>query len=551
MEISQHTWRRDALLLLVAIGLFFCIGLGARPYLTPSEARYIELPRQMLATGDWLTPRIDGVPYFEKPPLFYWLQASVMGLLGNGEFAGRIATAFIATLLCLLTYATGRLLHERRSGVLAALVLATSVMGYGLSRVAMLDMPVSVFLTLCFACFLAAQKAALPQRRYFYWAMYAAAALAMLTKGLIGIVIPGLVIGAWIALSRRWHLIKEAQLLPGLAIFLAIVAPWHALMALRHPDFLNFYFIHEHFTRYLTDSHKRGEPWFFFTLVTLAGLLPWTGLLPAALKSSFAQRQNPGTLFLLSWVFLPLLFFSASHSQLVPYILPIFPPLAILIGNYLAALWVKRLPSHHLRYTAMFTVALFAVAIVGYYTLPLPKNDDNKIAFTALSTLTLLPIILALMTLSCVIVRRSTAPALIAALALLGIITDLAANYSIAALDRATVKPLLAMKGHLIHANDAVVAFGSYFQDLPVYLNRNVTVAGWQGELEFGATHYPETQPWMISADEFWQGCPFYPHDIFVFMKKTTFSRLSMPRNCPLHVIAEYGKTVLLERHPQ
>src|SRR5471032_2494147 len=98
---SPTSWKRDAVLLFIAIGLFFCIGLGARPYLTPSEARYIEIPRQMLVTGDWLTPRINGVPYFEKPPLFYWLQATSMHFLGMGEFAGRLATCLIVTATCL------------------------------------------------------------------------------------------------------------------------------------------------------------------------------------------------------------------------------------------------------------------------------------------------------------------------------------------------------------------------------------------------------------------------------------------------------------------
>src|SRR5271163_2894732 len=104
----QGSWRRDFLWLFLAALLFFCIGLSTRPYLTPSEARYIEVPRQMLATGDWLTPRINGVPYFEKPPLFYWLQASVMQFFGSGEFAGRIATALLCILLCMVTYATAR-----------------------------------------------------------------------------------------------------------------------------------------------------------------------------------------------------------------------------------------------------------------------------------------------------------------------------------------------------------------------------------------------------------------------------------------------------------
>src|SRR5476651_2677457 len=123
MLSDSHSWRRDAVLLFLAISLFFCIGLGARPYLAPSEARYVEIPREMIATGDWLTPRINNVPYFEKPPLFYWMQAITISMFGSGEFAGRIAVAKCMTLTCLLTYAIGRMLYGRRTGLLAALVL--------------------------------------------------------------------------------------------------------------------------------------------------------------------------------------------------------------------------------------------------------------------------------------------------------------------------------------------------------------------------------------------------------------------------------------------
>src|SRR4051812_4516136 len=170
--------RRDVWLLALAIGLLFCIGLGARPYLTPSEARYIEIPRQMLATNDWLTPRINGVPYFEKPPLFYWLQAAAMHLFGDGEAAGRLVTLLLDAAACLLAYATGRMLYGRRAGLLAAAVLATSLLGYGLSRVAMLDVPVSLFITACLVSFLAAQRSSNDDaKRDLYLLMYVASAL--------------------------------------------------------------------------------------------------------------------------------------------------------------------------------------------------------------------------------------------------------------------------------------------------------------------------------------------------------------------------------------
>ena len=543
----QGSYRRDALLLFIAIGIFFCIGLGVRPYLTPSEARYIELPRQMLATHDWLTPRINGVPYFEKPPLFYWMQAVVLQSFGMEEFAGRFATALLSTLTCLVTYATGRMLYGRPSGLLAAAVLATSLMGYGLSRVATLDVPVSFFITVCLSCFMAAQQTEnAKHKRSLYLLMYAASALAVMTKGLIGIVIPGLVIGVWIAMQGRWRLLKEVHLLKGLLLFLLITAPWHVLMARAHPDFLNFYFIHEHFTRYLTDEHKRTAPWWFFIAVTCVGLLPWLGLLPGALRR--LNWKKPEHLFLLLWIVLPLLFFSTSHSKLIPYIFPIFPPLCIIIGEKLAQLWGKLLPSKSLRVDIALVIFIFGATLLTIQISPLlpGKLGDKITAVTSIVPFdSLAPVMIGLLWLGFHILRPCPAWQLILSLMGFGMVSGFTANYLAVSLDKATVKPLAIPLAERLKPGDMVVSYGSYWQDLPVYLQQNITVAGWTGELSFGVEHYPNTQEWMISTDEFWQRCAAAKHNVYVF---THDHNLSSEIGCRLQPIASYGNTVLMKK---
>ena len=584
------TWRYDLLLLFAAVGLLFGLGLGARPYLTPSEARYIEIPRQMLATGDWLTPRINGVPYFEKPPLFYWMQATAMRAFGDGEFAGRLVTALFSTLTCLLTYATGRMMFGRLSGLLAAGALATSLMGYGLSRVATLDVPVSFFITSCMACFWAAQPASPsppagegrgggalamnsgpsqlgepphpnppPQGgREFYLLMYIFSALAVMTKGLIGIVVPGLVIGTWIAITGQWRILREARLATGLVVFLLITAPWHIAMARTHPDFLNFYFIHEHVTRYLTDEHKRTAPWWFFIVVTLAGLLPWATLPPLPPGEGppdgngfHADRPSPqgrgGREFLYLWILLPLLFFSSSHSKLIPYIFPIFPPLCILIGNRLALLWTQSVPVKPLRLGAALTVALWAALILASQLLPiLPGKLGQKVSAVSsqIPLVSLYPLMLALLWVAYA-AWRSSPKRLILALMGLGAVTGVSANYLAASLDTASIKPLAESLRPRLRDGDMVVAYGSYWQDLPVYLRRNVTVAGWTGELTFGVEHYPQTHAWMMTTDEFRQRCAGAQR-LYVFVRENAAATL--PETCRLQLAAAYGKTLLFER---
>ena len=574
--MTKSNWASDLALLGFGILLFFSIGLGAHHYLIPSEARYIEIPRQILATGDWLTPHINGVPYFEKPPLFYWMQATAMALFGADEWAGRIVTALLSTLTCLITYATGRMLYGRGTGLLAAGVLATSLMGYGLAHVAMLDVPVTLFITACLACFLAAQKPpslTLPRKRergclvpsprqggglgrgHFYLLMYAASALAMLSKGLIGIVIPGMVIGMWIALTKQWRILREAQLFVGLILFLLIAAPWHILMAQHHSDFLSFYFIHEHFTRYLTDEHKRTAPWWFFIAITPVGLLPWTCVTPHLLRGLPKWREMPqqvrhDNLLLALWILLPLIFFSTSHSKLISYIFPIFPPLAILIGRTLDELWSEELPAKHLRVSAIFLILVLGAALLASQLLPaLPGKAGHKLAaLTALSLPMLLPIALSLLWLTYTLIAKCSNKAHIIALALVGACLGFTANYAIAPLDTATTKPLaIALKDRL-KTDDMVVAYDTYWQDLPVYLNRTISVVNWTGELGFGVTHYPETQAWMISADTFWQRCATAKASVYVFIGEDGFKTLPAHEDCKLHITAQYGKTLLLEK---
>ena len=544
--MGTNMYKRDAWLLYFGITLFFCIGLGARPYLTPSEARYIELPRQMLATGDWLTPRINGVPYFEKPPLFYWLQAIALGLFGTGEFAGRIVTVLFTALTCVVTYATGRMLFGRVAGLIAAGVLATSLMGYSLSRVSTLDVPVSFFITVCFACFLTAQQ----HSKRFYYLMYAASALSVMTKGLIGIVVPGLVIGAYILLTRQWHILKEARLPTGLCIFLTITVPWHYLMAQRHADFLQFYFIHEHFTRYLTDEHKRAAPWWFFIAVTVAGFLPWTFF------TVRLQRKHAHDIFLYLWILLPLVFFSTSHSKLVPYIFPIFPPIAILIGRRLSEFWsgadAKPLRIHCAVIVLLFVTLLGASRLLS----ALPGKLGVKIAAatTDITLLMLLPIAIMLLVLALALLRSSAPRMLICLLGGLGITIGISANYITAGLDKSSIKHLvqeLKTTEFPVQPNDIFIAYGSYWQDLPVYLNRNIVVAGWTGELYFGVEHYPETKKWMIDTDTFWRYCTAAPHAVYIFAREGDMGKLGyMPehKDCLLRTLGHYGNTYLLEK---
>ena len=237
-------FKRDITLLGLGLLLAFLLGIDGHPYAVPSEARYIEIPRQMVDTGDWITPRLNGVKYFEKPPLFYWVQAAQLTYFGLGEFSGRFWTAITTLALCLVTSVAAYKRYGRLEGVLSPLILASCILVYFSSRVVLLDAPVSLFLVISLFSFMFAVESTSGRKRDGFLAiMYASAALATLTKGLIGIVIPAMVIGSWIALTGRWQLLRSVRLLPGSLLFLLVAGPWHYLAGRETLGVLLFLFL--------------------------------------------------------------------------------------------------------------------------------------------------------------------------------------------------------------------------------------------------------------------------------------------------------------------
>ena len=333
---------RDLLLLGLVCAVLFGLRLGSSPLPNPDESRYAEIPREMLATGDWVTPRLNGVNYFEKPPLVYWLVAASQKVFGPGEWAARAVPALFALGGVLLTYGAARRLHGRNAGLAAGLILATSLLYFALARILLLDMVVSVLMSTALFCFiLGVQEPAGARRRWLFYALYASMALATLTKGLIGFLVTGAVMFLWLLVCNQWHRLRPLYLPTGALLFLALAAPWHVLAALHNPTWVHRYFVYEHWERFTSTAASRPGPWWYFVPVALLGLFPWTGFLWGALRAALrggwaARKENANAWFLVIWAAFIFLFFSKSHSKLPPYILPVFPPLAVLLGAWLA-----------------------------------------------------------------------------------------------------------------------------------------------------------------------------------------------------------------------
>ncbi len=543
---------RDLLLLTVVAGALFSFMLGNRALSVPDEARYTEIPREMVATGDYLTPRLNGVKYFEKPILFYWLEALSIRLFGLREFTLRLWPALFALFGCLAVAAAGALLYGRLSGLLAAAVLATSPLYYAFGRAIILDMPVSVLLTIALLSFLiGTHEAPGLKRRLTVWSFYAFSALAVLTKGLIGILIPGMVIGAWIVLMNEWRTLKTMYLPTGTALFLLIAAPWHIMVDRANPEFFHFYFIQEHVLRYLTKMHGRYQPAWFFIPIVLLGLFPWSVFLVQSishnLPSTWRERyEHRDAVFLMLWAGIVFLFFSASSSKLVPYILPVFPPLALLIGRYYSDSWHRRdFPGIRPGYMVLLTTAavLSAALFIAPIFLPAPHRIAEMLGvWRFIFALTLASGAAASWGLAHYRKHQFAFIALVITSALFLIEVNAAAPR----METKSVKNLAVTLKALLKPEDEVVVFQNYYQDLPVYLERRVTVVDWRGELDFGTT-VEDTSQWMIDDGTFWKRWRG-PAALYMVTDIKTYETMRNDRRLKLFPIARDQNNIVVSR---
>jgi 4-amino-4-deoxy-L-arabinose transferase-like glycosyltransferase len=353
------------LILLLAFAAVWFSNLEYRKLVNPDEGRYAEIPREMVASGDWTTPRLNDIKYFEKPALQYWTTAAAYTLFGEHQWTARLWSALTGFLGVLMVFFTGRRLFGAEAGWYAALVLGSSLLWVLIGHVNTLDMGVSFFLSAAVCAFLLAQHDAADARLRGRWmlAAWAALALAVLSKGLIGLVLPGAALVLYVLIERDWRLSGRLHLAAGIALMLALTLPWFITVSRANPEFFRFFFIHEHFERFLTKQHGRYQPPYYFIPVLLAGMLPWTLVLIDTLARAWKrdpQRRFQVERFLLLWAAVVFVFFSASDSKLVSYILPMFPAVALLIGVRLTRLGARALAWQTLP-AALAGIALLAL----------------------------------------------------------------------------------------------------------------------------------------------------------------------------------------------
>ena len=323
--------------LLAWLALWFA-GAQSRSLLEPDEGRYAEVPREMVASHDWVTPRYDGVLFFDKPAMQYWGTALAYEAFGAHNWTARLWGLLTGLLTLLAVGYTGARAFGHVAGWSAAALLGSSLLWVVGSHLNTLDMGVAAFLGGALCTYILAQlpDAAPRARRIWMLLTWVLMAAAFLSKGLIGIVFPGGALFFYMLWTGQWRLLKRMEWAFGLPLFLLLTLPWLVALQLRHGQFLDYFFIRQQFTRFLTDRDDRQQPIWFFLPVLVIGFFPWLALLPAALRLPRRQAGFDARKLLWIWVLMIFVFFSVSHSKLPLYLLPVFPAAALLLGEAIA-----------------------------------------------------------------------------------------------------------------------------------------------------------------------------------------------------------------------
>ncbi len=523
--------------LVIALALVWFSNLEYRKLIKPDEGRYAEIPREMVVSGNWVTPRLNDLKYFEKPPLQYWATAIAYEVFGQHQWTSRLWTALTGFAGILLVWFAGLRLFGREAAGYAAVLLSGTLLYVLMGHINTLDMGVTFFITLGIAGLLIAQQEGEIHRGRWMLLAWAALGLAVLSKGLMGIVLPGAALFLYALVQRDFTVFKRMHWLTGLAVFLLVTAPWFYLVMKANPEFFQKFFIYEHYTRFTTRDLGRYQPWYYFVPILLLGALPWTVLMFDTLIKTWRSSRvpvddaggkafNPAR-FLLVWTVFIYVFFTISDSKLPSYLLPMFPALALLMGKQLVEMNTRRLFWLIAPMLPLTLLGLgFAPFTANLADTPLQLQGYSAYAWwlTAAALVWVIGVIAAM-----VLLRRTQAVknTKFAAVLVLGLSTLLAgqigtSGYNTIAKERSGYYIAEAIRPY-VHADEPFYSVDMYEQTLPFYLKRTFTLVQFQDEMAFGIMREPDRYiPDYPSFAKVWQA----KKDALAIMPVATYQRL-------------------------
>jgi 4-amino-4-deoxy-L-arabinose transferase-like glycosyltransferase len=553
---------RSAWAVIAAIVAFaWFSALDLRKLQHPDEGRYAEIAREMAVSGDWVTPRLNGIKYFEKPPLQYWVTAASYDLFETDQWTARLAPAVAGFLTILVVGFTAARLAGPTAGTYAALALAGCVWHVGMSHFVTLDALLAFLLTCALCSFLLANRVDLPPGRARLWmlAAWAELALAMLTKGLLALAIPGATLVLYSIVTRDLGPWRRLHVLPGLALFVLIAAPWFVAVSIANPGFAEFFFIHEHVQRFLTTEHRRTGAWWYFVPLFVAGILPWLTIAPwtwrATWQASAASNGFRWRAFCLVWAAFVFVFFSMSGSKLPSYILPMFAPLMLVLGPALAEMSVRRI-ALLLAPMTIGAVVVF-VGVSAAFDSAISRFVDERASaqvfhayapWAMLGTgIVALTSVVALMALWRDTERAKTVGVAIVSLGMLVGFQVLFIGHDVFRATRSSYDILREAKnaqGAPLDPNVPFFNVGSYDQTVPFYLGRTTTLVAFRDEFAMGldlepTLGIPDEATWV----ERWKSLPAG----YALMPISEYARF-LAADVPMRELAADARRVLVSR---
>lgn len=512
MSAKTERWIAVAGLFLLAI--LYLGEIGGYPLQDPDEGRYAEIPREMIESGDWVTPKLNYVVYFEKPPLFYWLVALSFEAFGMSDAAARAVPALSGILTVVILFLLGQHLLGRRAALFGAGVLATMPIFFVLAQALTIDMTLTACTTITMASYYLAHVS---ERKAAWVAVVSvSAALGVLAKGPVALVLPGLIALVHLLWKRDWSTLGSLVRPVPILLFVAVVVPWFVLVSQANPEFLHFFFVREHFQRFTAEvGHPEGP--FYYVPVLLLGPLPWTAVaiglaFTRAGRASFREVPTEARSFLLLWAGLVIAFFTAASSKLATYILPALPPLALVLGAWLdrvvertelaaaVARWVG---------TAMLVLGIIAVLAAGI-AFPLESmlaqafgGDDEDVAAIARAALRTG---LAFGSFGYLVAWSRVGGRQTAAVAMLLLILGVGLGIFGALPGRAVVKTSEEIARAVdaeYREGDLVILYKKLWQGMPFYTGRRIGMFGNYDEVWHGVSISPERDLYYWAEDDF------------------------------------------------
>lgn len=378
---SAELWGSAFWLVLLSTTFILFFYIGNVPLLDPDEPVYAETAKEMLQHNDFISPRIYGEFWYDKPPMYYWLVAGAFELFGVSEFAARLPSALLAVICVMYVYYMGAKLFGGSTGIFSALILATSIEFFYLAKAAVTDITLTLCLTVALLSFLRGQ----------YYLFYLFAALATVTKGPVGLLFPGAIVFLFLMFTRNFAQLRHMKIPVGLIIYAFVALPWYILMYRYHGSaFIDTFLGFHNITRFTSPEHPEGVLWYYFIPVLIAGFFPWTSILVQSIWVSLTRsyRDYPALLFLNIWAAFIFVFFTISQTKLVSYILPMYPALALIAGWYLN----RSCETHYRRRLWSWPVVLTGVVLVFAIGIVVGLRQMPELSFAMYTVLILLVI---------------------------------------------------------------------------------------------------------------------------------------------------------------